>query len=172
MKTKTNVKKAFKTFAKNCYNGNVYYYQLEVPSKKILVSNGHIVLTVSEADFEENKNIFKTLMVNEQLKKIALDFANSDTEPCKPTTVSILCGDKQTRVFKSDSSLGVVNADYLQVLEDVGCSMYFEVAKSLTGEIKTPIGEVTVANGDVYHCNMVLPINCNVKGVLEEVLGN
>ena len=171
MKNKLNVKRAFKTLEK-C-SDRTYFYRLTVPSKDVLVSNGHVVLTVSEANFEENKQYLKNLTENTRLRDIIIDFSKENTVVCKPTTVSILYYDKQTRVMKADNGrVGVVNELYLQMLEDVGCDMYFEVSTQGGDTIKTPIGQCVVANGDVYHCNMVLPICCNVRDILENVLGN
>lgn len=167
---KLNIKRAFKTLEKNG-NGRMFYQQLDVPSKKVLVSNGHVVVTVSETDFEENKQYCKEWFENDKLKSVALDIVNVETEICRPTTASILCGDKQTRVMKSEHGLCVVNSEYIKALEDVGCSMYFAIAKPTTEQIKTPIVECAVADGIVYQCNAVLPICCNVRDVFEKILG-
>jgi hypothetical protein len=105
------------------------------------------------------------------MKKIALDTLNEENEEIRHTTVSIKCGDTNTRVMKSKNGLGVVNEEYLKVLDDVGCSNIFVVAKPKEEMIKTPLIETVVANGVVYHLNAVLPINCNVRDVLQHVLG-
>lgn len=167
---KTNIKRAMKTLDKHAY-GCMYYERLQTAGHKVLVSNGHVVITLSETDFEENKQYCKSKFVeNDKLSSVALDVNNA--EDCRPTTVSILVGDKQTRVMKSKNGLCVVNAEYLQALEDVGCSMIFAVNKPNTEEIRTPMVECVVdPQNNVFHCNAILPINTNVRDVLEHVLG-
>lgn len=164
-----NIKRAFKTINK-LGNKRNFYQRLEVESNKVLVSNGHLVVTVSNEDFEANKQYLDNLEENDTLTNVALDL--NDTVQVKLTTVSILCGDTLTRVVKADSALGVVNEEYLKVLQDVGCSMYMVMQKPVSERIKTPMVECVVANNKVYHCNAVLPICCDVRDVLENVLNN
>ena len=164
-----NIKRAFKTMQKH---GDGYSYYTQIKTGKYIVSNGHVVVTVSEADFEANKQYLKNLReVSDVLLKVARDMKTYDTEAARLTTVSILCGDKQTRVIKSEHGLCVVNTAYIEVLQDVGCSMYFETPTPVNGQIKTPLVECVVGEDDeVYHLNAVLPINTNVKEVLERVI--
>ena len=164
-----NIKRAFKTINK-LGNKRNYYQRLEVESNKVLVSNGHLIVTVSDADFEANKQYLDNLEENDRLANVALELDN--TVQVKLTTVSILCGNTLARVVKADSALGVVNEEYLKVLKDVGCSMYMVMQKPTSKMIKTPMVECVVANNKVYHCNAVLPIYCNVRDVLENVLNN
>lgn len=164
-----NIKRAFKTINK-LGNKRNYYQRLEVESNKVLVSNGHLIVTVSDADFEASKQYLDNLEENDRLARVALDL--NDTVQVKLTTVSILCGDTLARVIKADNALGVVNEEYLKVLQDVGCSMYMVMQKPTSEMIKTPMVECVVANNKVYHCNAVLPIHCNVRDVLENVLNN
>jgi hypothetical protein len=162
-----NIKRAFKTMVKlGC--GRIYVQEIEYGKK--LVSNGHVIVTVSGEDFEANKEYLKNICETD-MKKIALDTLNEENEEIRPTTVSIKCGDTNTRVMKSKNGLGVVNEEYLKVLDDVGCTNIFVVAKPKGEMIKTPLIETVVANGVVYHLNAVLPINCNVRDVLQHVLG-
>jgi hypothetical protein len=163
-----NIKRAFKTMNKLGNKIN-YYQRLDVESNKVLVSNGHIVVTVSDADFEANKQYLDNLEENDRLTSVALDL--SDTVTVKLTTVSILCGNTLARVIKSSNgALGVVNEEYIKVLQDVGCSMYMVMQTPTTENIRTPMVECVVANNKVYHCNAVLPIRCDVRNVLESVL--
>jgi hypothetical protein len=162
-----NIKRAFKTMNK-LGNKRNYYQRLDVESKKVLVSNGHVIVTVSNEDFEANKQYLDNLEEYDRLVNVALDL--KDTVQVKLTTVSILCGDTLTRVVKADNALGVVNEEYIKVLQDVGCSMYMVMQTPTTEKIKTPMVECVVAYNKVYHCNAVLPICCNVRDVLESVL--
>ena len=162
-----NIKRAFKTINK-LGNKRNYYQRLDVESKKVLVSNGHLIVTVSSEDFEANKQYLDNLEENDRLTSVALDL--KDTVKVKLTTVSILCGDTLARVIKADNALGVVNEEYIEVLQDVGCSMYMVMQAPTSERIKTPMVECVVANNKVYHCNAVLPICCNVRDVLENVL--
>ena len=54
-----NIKRAFKTMNKEG-SGRSWYYRL--PNSNVLVSNGHIVVTVSNMFFEENKDVLKIYM--------------------------------------------------------------------------------------------------------------
>lgn len=165
-----NIKRAFKTMQK--YGTGTSYYT-QIKTGKYIVSNGHVIVTVSESDFEENKQYLKNLTeVGDILLNIARNTKTYDTESAKLTTVSILCGNTQTRVVKSENGLCVVNTAYIEVLKDVGCSMYFVTKKvSEDGRIKNPLIECVVNDKDeVYHLNGVLPINADVKAILTQVL--
>ena len=68
-----NIKRAFKTMNKEG-SGQSYYYRL--PNSNVLVSNGHIIVTVSNMFFEENKDVLNNL----HEKSILLDIARRSTE--------------------------------------------------------------------------------------------
>ena len=57
---KMNIKRAFKTMNKEGV-GRSYYYRL--PNSNVLVSNGHVITTVDNIQFEEYKDILKDLQV-------------------------------------------------------------------------------------------------------------
>jgi hypothetical protein len=165
-----NVKRAFKTMQKNG-TGRNYYKQ--IANNKYLVSNGHVVVTVSENDFEENKQYLKNLEVCEDaLERVARDTKGYITETIRMT--SLIFNDsmrRQEHIMKSEHGLCAVNEAYISVLNDVGCSMHFEVKVPENGRILTPLVECVIGEDNtVYHCNAVLPINTNVRDVLEKVL--
>jgi hypothetical protein len=165
-----NVKRAFKTMQKNG-TGRNYYKQ--IANNKYLVSNGHVVVTVSANDFEENKQYLKNLEVCEDaLERIARDTKGYITESIRMT--SLIFNDnmgRQERIMKSEHGLCAVNEAYISVLNDVGCSMYFEVKVPENERILTPLVECVIGEDDtVYHLNAVLPISTNVKDVLNKVL--
>ena len=63
-----NIKRAFKTMNKEG-SGTSWYYRL--PNSNVLVSNAHIIVTVSNMFFEENKDVLNNLHENPRLLDIA-----------------------------------------------------------------------------------------------------
>lgn len=162
---KTNVKRALKTLAKG--NNRIMFEQLE--NKRYMLSDGRIIVTVSETDFNEHKELFKELCET-ALSRIALKEASARTKSVRVTTVSIQIGEHTARVVKADNCLGAVNEMFLDVFYDLGLNFYFETREEQTDKIKCPLFQSMVVNGKVENFNAILPINVDVKGCLESIL--
>lgn len=169
---KTNYKRALKAMAK--MEKVIYYDTLDTV---VLVSESHFIISVPYADWQElvegTESVFKknTLTQNDTLRKIFID--NKDGIQCRMTNTAIYCGDKLTRVFKANNSLGVVNEKFLDVVRDTIHADY--IANSMTvrasGEqIKMPIIHADFYDDKLISGVAVLPINCNVKEVFNRIL--
>lgn len=164
---KTNVKRAFKTLVKQGYGKQIFIENLS--NNKILVSNGHVILTVPKEDFENNKDIFNKCTISE-VNFSKLINLNENTQPAKLTTVSISLNDHYCRILKTAGALTLVNELYLDALRDVGSSLNFETVKPKGDYIKTPLIESVVVNGEILLLNCVLPISGDIKETLNRVL--
>jgi hypothetical protein len=170
---KLNIKRAFKALVKNG-EGTIYY--LAFNNGNYLVGNAHCIITVSESDFHDNFDVINTNKVRLENSECLLDVARKcaehlDTEYMKPTTVSIMVGTTETQVLKTSRTkrLTVVNKEYMQCLEDAGSTM-LHVSKRETS-IKEPLFEMlTNEKQELVKFFCVLPINCDVVNVLNDVL--
>lgn len=170
---KMNYKRALKAMAK--MNERIYYDKLD---NVVLVSESHFIISVPYEDWwelvEGFENVFKKneLSQNDTLRKIFID--NKDGVQCKMTNVAIYCGDKPTRVFKADSSLGVFNEKFLDVVRDTMHA--YVLANSMTvkttgKQIKTPMIYADFDNdNNVISGVAILPICCDVRDVFNHIL--
>lgn len=128
-----NIKRAFKTMNKEG-SGVSYYYRL--PNSNVLVSNGHIIVTVSNTFFEENKDILKNLHEdsNSMLLDVARESIEQQTINVKETSLIHKYDNKLFRILKPEyGKLIAVNEKYLQVFDDCEKSHFF-----VTGKTKNP----------------------------------
>ena len=167
-----NIKRAFKTMNKEG-SGTSWYYRL--PNSNVLVSNGRIVVTVSNMFFEENKDVLKNLHENSNL----LDFARKSTEGqttnVKDTSLVYECDNKLFRILKPEyGKLVAVNEKYLQVFDDCEKSHVFVTRKPRTSAsaIKTPLFNCVVIEGtkEIYDFNCILPVYMDCEAHLNKVL--
>ena len=110
-------------------------------------------------------------MTQTDLKKIFID--NKDGVPCRMTNTAIYCGDKLTRVFKANNSLGVVNEKFLDVIRDTVHCDYLATGmtvKTNNEQIKVPIIHADIYNDKLISGVAILPINCDVRNTLERIL--
>lgn len=170
---KTNYKRALKAMAK--MENHIYYDTLDTV---VLVSESHFIISVPYADWQELvesiESVFKKnkLSQNDTLRKIFYD--NKDGVQCKMTNAAIYCGDKLTRVFKADNSLGVVNEKFLDVIRDtihVDYLVYGMTVNTTSEQIKVPMIHADFdANDKLISGVAVLPINCDVRDVFNRIM--
>lgn len=170
---KTNYKRALKAMAK--MEKRIYFDTLD---SVVLVSESHFIISVPYADWKElvegTENVFKKneLSQNDTLRKIFID--NKDGVRCKMTNAAIYCGDKLTRVFKADNSLGVVNEKFLDVVRDTihaDYLVYSMTVKTSNNQIKVPLVHADFdANDKLMSGVAILPINCDVREVFNRIL--
>ena len=111
-----NIKRAFKTMNKEG-SGTSWYYRL--PNSNVLVSNGHIVVTVSNMFFEENKDVLNNLHENSTLLDVARRNAEGQTTNVKETSLIYEYDNKLFRILKPEyGRLVAINEKYLQVFDD------------------------------------------------------
>lgn len=167
-----NIERAFKTMNKEC-SGTSWYYRL--PNSNVLVSNGHIIVTVSNTFFEENKDVLNNLHENSSL----LDFArkNIEQQTTNVRKTSLIYQDyvydcKLFRILKSEQGkLVAVNEKYLQVFDDCEKSHFFVTEKS-TGAIRTPLFNCVVRESTKEICdfNCIMPVCMDCEALLNKVL--
>ena len=169
---KTNYKRALKTMAK--MEERIYFDTLDTV---VLVSESHFIISVPYADWQElvegTESVFKknTLTQTDILRKIFID--NKDGAPCRMTNTAIYCGDKLTRVFKANNSLGVVNEKFLDVIHDTIHADYLVngmTVKTNNNQIRTPIIHADFYDDKLISGVAVLPINCDVREVFNRIL--
>lgn len=167
-----NIKRAFKTMSKA---GDGYIFAEELPvNHNWLICNGHLIITVLNDDYQENKQFLKNLkeVDDERLSKIILKEMNEDCETISTTSVLIQNGYKGVfkRVMKSKNHFACINEEYLGVFEDVENKVPSLVRKGVVEMVKTPIYNCIQSFGTVYEIQSILPINCNVRDVLTSIL--
>ena len=171
-----NIKRAFKTMNKEG-SGVSYYYRL--PNSNVLVSNGHIIVTVSNMFFEENKDVLNNLHENPSLLDIALDIvrinAEEQTTNVKETSLMYEYNNKLFTILKPEyGRLVAVNEKYLQVFNDCEKSHLFVTRKpeTSTSAIKTPLFNCVVIEDtkEIYDFNCILPVYMDCEALLNKVL--
>lgn len=167
-----NIKRAFKTMNK-AGSGTSWYYRL--PNSNVLVSNSHIIVTVSDALFEENKDILNNLHENSNLLDIAIKNIEQQTINVKETSLMYQYDNKLFRILKSEQGkLVAVNEKYLQVFDDCEKSHFFVTTKprTSTSAIKTPLFNCVVIEGtkEIYDFNCILPVYMDCESLLNKVL--
>ena len=167
-----NIKRAFKTMNKEG-SGTSWYYRL--PNSNVLVSNGHIIVTVSNMFFEENKDVLKNLHENSSLLDIARRSTEEQTTNVKETSLMYKYDDGLFRILKSEQGrLVAVNEKYLQVFDDCGKSHFFVTKKPETSAsaIRTPLFNCVVIEGtkEIYDFNCILPVLMDCESLLNKVL--
>ena len=172
MKNRLNIKRAFKTLVKNG-DGRIFVQKLEYEyTTRYLVANAHAIITVTEADYEANKEFLQNV-TEMDLTEVIRKGTENNPHKVKLTTVSIYCGDVLARVIKGVGTrcFGVVNEEYISMLYDAGCTLdNFVVNSGATSNIKSPLVEVITSDGKIEWAYVVLPIMCDVVNVLEDVL--
>ena len=167
-----NIKRAFKTMNKEGA-GASYYYRL--PNSNVLVSNGHVIVTVSNTFFEENKDVLKNLHENPSLLDLARKNIEQQTTNVKETSLMYKYDDGLFRILKSEQGkLVAVNEKYLQVFDDCKKSHFFGTTKTeeSTSAIRTPLFNCVVREGTKEICdfNCILPVSTNCEALLNKVL--
>lgn len=168
-----NIKRAFKTMNKEG-SGTSWYYRL--PNSNVLVSNGHIIVTVSNTSFEENKNVLNNLHENSSLLlDIVRRSVEEQTTNVKETSLMHKYDNKLFRILKPEHGrLVAVNEKYLQVFDDCEKSHLFVTRKPKTSAsaIKTPLFNCVVIEGtkEIYDFNCILPVYMDCEALLNKVL--
>ena len=167
-----NIKRAFKTMNKEG-SGTSWYYRL--PNSNVLVSNGHIIVTVSNMFFEENKDVLKNLHENPILLDIARRSTEEQTTNVKETSLIYEYDNKLFRILKPEHGrLVAINEKYLQVFDDCEKSHFFVTRKPKTSAsaIKTPLFNCVVIEGtkEIYDFNCILPVYKDCEALLNKVL--
>ena len=167
-----NIKRAFKTMNKEG-SGQSYYYRL--PNSNVLVSNGHVIVTVSDAFFEENKDILKNLHENSSLLDIARRNVEEQTTNVKETSLIYEYDNKLFRILKPEHGrLVAINEKYIQVFDDCEKSHFFVTKKpeESTSAIKTPLFNCVVIEDTKEICdfNCILPVLMDCEALLNKVL--
>ena len=167
-----NIKRAFKTMNKEG-SGVSYYYRL--PNSNVLVSNGHIIVTVSSTSFEENKDILNNLHENSMLLDVARKNIEQQTINVKETSLMYQYNNKLFRILKPEKGkLVAVNEKYLQVFDDCEKSHFLVTSKPRTSAsaIKTPLFNCVVIEGtkEIYDFNCILPVYMDCEALLNKVL--
>ena len=168
-----NIKRAFKTMNKEG-SGTSWYYRL--PNSNVLVSNGHIIVTVGNTFFEENKDILKNLHENSSLLDIAKEGIEvQQITNVKETSLMYQYDCKLFRILKSEQGkLVAINEKYLQVFDDCEKSHFFVTTKPKTSAsaIKTPLFNCVVIEGtkEIYDFNCIMPIYMDCESLLNKVL--
>lgn len=164
-----NIKRAFKTMNKEG-SGTSWYYRL--PNSNVLVSNGHIIVTVSDAFFEENKDVLKNLHENSSLLDIARKNIEQQTTNVKETSLMYKHDGKLFRILKPEQGkLVAINEKYLQVFDDCEKSHFFVTKESISA-IRTPLFNCVVREGtkEIYDFNCILPVCIDCEALLNKVL--
>ena len=170
-----NIKRAFKTMNKEG-SGRSYYYRL--PNSNVLVSNEHIIVTVSNTFFEENKDVLKNLHENSSLLDIAresIEIEEQQTTNVKETSLIYKYDNRLFRILKPEyGKLVAINEKYLQVFDDCEKSHFFVTTKpkKSTSAIKTPLFNCVVIEGtkEIYDFNCILPVYMDCESLLNKVL--
>ena len=169
-----NIKRAFKTMNKE---GSGVSYYCRLPNSNVLVSNGHIIVTVSNTFFEENKDVLKNLHENSSLLDVARRNAEEQTTNVKETSLIYEYDNKLFRILKPEyGRLVAINEKYLQVFDDCEKSHYFVTRKTEepASAIKTPLFlfNCVVIEGtkEIYDFNCILPIYKDCEALLNKVL--
>ena len=167
-----NIKRAFKTMNKEG-SGTSCYYRLS--NSNVLVSNGHIIVTVSNTFFEENKDVLKNLHENSSLLDIARECIEQQTTNVKETSLMHKYDNKLFRILKPEQGkLVAINEKYLQVFDDCEKSHFFVTKKpeESTSAIRTPLFNCVVREGtkEIYDFNCILPVCMDCESLLNKVL--
>ena len=168
-----NIKRAFKTMNKEG-SGTSWYYRL--PNSNVLVSNGHIIVTVSDTFFEENKDVLNNLHENSSLLDIARkNIEQQTTNNVKETSLMYQYNCKLFRILKPEQGkLVAINEKYLQVFDDCEKSHFFVTTKpeESTSAIRTPLFNCVVIEGtkEIYDFNCILPVYMDCESLLNKVL--
>ena len=167
-----NIKRAFKTMNKEGF-GQSYYYRL--PNSNVLVSNGHIIVTVSNMFFEENKDVLKNLHENSSLLDLARRNIEEQTTNVKETYLMYKYDNKLFRILKPEHGrLVAINEKYMQVFNDCEKSHFLVTNKPKTSAsaIKTPLFNCVVIEGtkEIYDFNCILPVCMDCEALLNKVL--
>ena len=167
-----NIKRAFKTMNKEG-SGQYYYYRL--PNSNVLVSNGHIIVTVSNMFFEENKDVLNNLHENSSLLDIARRNAEEQKTNVKETSLMYEYNNKLFRILKPEHGrLVAINEKYLQVFDDCEKSHYLVTnnPKTSASAITTPLFNCVVIEGtkEIYDFNCILPVYKDCEALLNKVL--
>ena len=167
-----NIKRAFKTMNKEG-SGVSYYYRL--PNSNVLVSNGHIIVTVSNTFFEENKDVLNNLHESSILLDIARKNIEQQTINVKETSLIHKFDNKLFRILKPEKGrLVAVQEKYLQVFDDCGKSHFFVTTKPRTraSAIVTPLFNcVTIeCTKEISDFNCILPVYRDWEILLNKIL--
>lgn len=167
-----NIKRAFKTMNKEG-SGVSWYYRL--PNSNVLVSNGHIIVTVSNAFFEENKDVLNNLHENSSLLDIARKNIEQQTINVRETSLIYQYDCKLFRILKPEKGkLVAINEKYLQVFDDCEKNHFFVTGepRTSTSAIRTPLFNSVVIESTKEICdfNCIMPVYMDCEALLNKVL--
>lgn len=173
---KTNYKRAIKTLIKVGKSDKLFYCKT---GNYYLVSDGCCIITMPAEDFKEIPTYSKMALIeNDNLLGFLNKFYNQDTLEAMQT--SLLIEDttwnnyhnslSQIRVFKLENGdLVPVNNDYVGVVKDTINQDNITYCNGLNP--KTPIRYIEKDIDGTLSGFAILPINFDVKGKLEYMLG-
>lgn len=173
---KTNYKKAIKALIKVGRNNSLFYYKT---GNYYLISDGCCIITVPAEDFKEIPTYSKVgLIENISLLNYLDKFYNQDTLEATQTSLlieDVTCNNyhsslSQTRVFKLENGdLVPINNDYVEIVKN---TIYQDNINYCNGlNTKTPIRYIEKNIDGSLTGFIILPINFDVKGKLEYMLG-
>lgn len=173
----TNYKRAIKAIKK--LGNKRFFIQYINESRMVLVSEGHMIVAIPRADFEEYKSELKGEIVTDvdllQYFKTAIE---GEATELKMTTVKITCNyeTKDCRVFKGENILTVVNEAFLDIIRDTFYEPYIATGLKTHGR-KAPLFYVDTAYDTekgwfITGGFLILPICMDVENVLNNVLDN
>lgn len=165
---KTNYKRAMKNLYKVKKSRYIYYQYV---GNVTLVSDGSCIITVPSIDFEAYKDEAfgkAEILQNNKLSEMLRDMVNRDCTASKLTTILInITKDKLCRVFKVNNELVAINEAYVDVVRDTIHGDCLAYAYGTDG--KSPIFKIDMLS-DMTTGFAILPINCNVKDVLNSAM--
>lgn len=170
-----NIKRAFKTMNKMNKEGSGTSWYYRLPNSNVLVSNDHIIVTVSNMFFEENKDVLNNLHENSSLLDIARRNTEEQTTKVKETSLICEYDNKLFRILKPEHGrLVAINEKYMQVFDDCGKSHFLVTTKPETSAsaIKTPLFNCVVMEStkEIYDFNCILPVYMDCEALLNKVL--
>ena len=174
---KTNYKRAIKAI--NKLGDKRCFIQYINEGRMVLLSEGHMIISVPASDFEEYKSELKgSIKEIDLLDNFNKAIKNEDEAvDLRMTTVKITCNyeTKDCRVFKGDSILTVVNEAFLDIIRDTFYVDYIATGLKTHGS-KAPlfyadkIYDTETSSWRVVGGFMILPICMNVRDVLNTIL--
>lgn len=174
---KTDYKKAIKALIRVGKSNRLFYYKIE-NTDCYFVTDGCCIITVPSEDFEEIPTYAKVgLIENPSIFKCIEDIKENKGKQ-EATKTSLLFEldqygntKKTTRVYMLDNKVLVpVNNAYVEIVEN---TIYQDNVQYCNGlNTKTAINYIDVnIHGNIVGGFAIVPINLDVKGKLEYLLG-
>lgn len=172
---KTNYKRVIKTINKL---GNKKFF-IQYVKNTVFVSQGHFIIAIPVSDFEEYKSELKGSIEEIDLLKIFYDNMDGTEVDMTMTTVQIDFdwNTKSARVFKNKDIIMAVNEQFVDMIRD---TIYQDrlATECKARSRKSPlfyadkIYNIETCKWEVIGGFALLPINMDVRDVLNNVLGN